>query len=351
MRHGLAWMNRIDRFPGIHVLTWLLLMCGCMLGAEPKGYYQNVMGLTGAVLRTALNTIIKTGHSPVTYDEARIALTVTDQDPANASRVILLYSGESKHGVNDWLNNNSTDGWNREHVWPNSLGIDNHVRAYPDLFNLRACDEQVNSERGNLPFDESSPGGAGYAKPAHQEAPLCTRDGDSWEPPASMKGDLARALFYMDLRYEGTSGEPNLRLTDDLALINNNAAYMGRLSTLLVWHFLDPVDAGERLRNDRVQAEQGNRNPFVDRPEWVEAIFGPVFQLRISRSGNQVQIRWPAQIQTSMSVIETSLSLGSSASWTPVTGAFSVEGVWNLRSLPVTPAPRFYRLKLMEKSG
>lgn len=328
-----------------------LCLAGVLQAAEPPAYYQAARGLTGTALRTAVNTIIKTGHVPVTYDEARTSLRITDRDPANSARVILLYTGESKHGVNDWLNNNSADGWNREHVWPNSLGIDDHVRAYPDLMNLRPCDEQVNNDRGNLPFDESDPAASGYQKPAHAEAPACSQDSNSWEPPTSMKGDIARALFYMDLRYEGANGEPNLQLTDNLSLINNNASYMGKLSTLLVWHFLDPVDAEERSRNDRVQAEQGNRNPFVDRPEWVEAIYGPVFQLRVERVGTQIKIRWPALIPSTLGIVETSASASPGASWQPLTGTVTVEGTWNVRLLPLTKPPRFYRLKLMEKSG
>ena len=332
------------------ILAYLLIGVS-LWSAEPPNYYQNAAGLTGAALRTALNTIIKTGHSPVTYDEARYALAATDQDPADSNRLILIYSWESKHANNDWINNNSTDGWNREHLWPNSLGIDGNSRAYPDLFNLRPCDEQVNGDRANMVFDESSPGTTGYQKPANAEATNCTQDSDSWEPPSSMKGDIARSLFYMDVRYEGASNEPDLKLTDNLNLINNNAAYIGRLSTLLVWHFLDPVDDKERLRNDRVQTQQGNRNPFIDHPEWVEAIFGPVFQITLQRAGANVQLRWPAQIQDTMSLIEMSSSLSPNASWTKLTGTPSLDGIWRLRTLPLSSKVRFYRLKLTDING
>ena len=100
------------------------------------------------------------------------------------------------------------------------------------------------------------------------------------------KGDIARALFYAAIRYEGgTHGslgiaEPDLILTDNLGLIaasntgsNESAAYMGRLATLLVWHLDDPVDEFERRRNGVVASFQGNRNPFVDHPEWVACAF------------------------------------------------------------------------------
>jgi hypothetical protein len=98
------------------------------------------------------------------------------------------------------------------------------------------------------------------------------------------RGDVARALFYLDVRYDGSdhqdgSEEPDLILTDDRALIvsdNTNPqdpAYMGVLSTLLEWHDQDPPDDVERARNEVVFAAQGNRNPFIDHPEWVRCVF------------------------------------------------------------------------------
>ncbi|PKM09117.1 MAG: endonuclease I, partial [Gammaproteobacteria bacterium HGW-Gammaproteobacteria-5] len=99
-----------------------------------------------------------------------------------------------------------------------------------------------------------------------------------------LKGNVARGILYMDVRYEGgingVSGvaEPDLRLTDDLSLVvntggNASVAYMGRLSTLLNWHQQDPVNTAEVLRNDMIQTFQGNRNPFVDHPEWVACVY------------------------------------------------------------------------------
>ena len=101
------------------------------------------------------------------------------------------------------------------------------------------------------------------------------------------RGDIARAQFYLDVRYEGGShggtgaSEPDLVLTDNQALIaasqtgsNESLAYMGELSVLLQWHVEDPVDEFERRRNDVVYSYQGNRNPFVDHPEWVGCIYG-----------------------------------------------------------------------------
>ena len=98
------------------------------------------------------------------------------------------------------------------------------------------------------------------------------------------KGDIARATLYMDLRYEGgvnASGvvEPDLVATDEPGLIQTTGmnttglAYTGLLSILIEWHTLDPPDEREQLRNAIVFSFQGNRNPFVDHPEWVSCIY------------------------------------------------------------------------------
>ena len=102
-----------------------------------------------------------------------------------------------------------------------------------------------------------------------------------FEPRDAIKGDIARILFYMDVRYEGDqTKEPDLRLVEALprdlrrGVDRNGNGYFSNISTLLKWHEQDPVDEMERRRQDRVFEIQGNRNPFIDHPEWV----GPVFQ-------------------------------------------------------------------------
>ena len=104
----------------------------------------------------------------------------------------------------------------------------------------------------------------------------------TWEVWSKRRGDIARALFYMDVRYEGDSHtvtgrtEPQLILTNDVELIvaaasNTQTAYMGRLDTLIQWHKEDPVDDVERWRNDVIEFYQGNRNPFIDHPSTSNA--------------------------------------------------------------------------------
>ena len=105
-----------------------------------------------------------------------------------------------------------------------------------------------------------------------------------WQTWSKLKGNVARALLYMDVRYEGGmhgvtgAAEPDLRLTDNIGLItttsgNVGVAYMGLLAVLLRWHAADPVTEAERLRNEAIFSYQGNRNPFVDHPEWVACVY------------------------------------------------------------------------------
>jgi hypothetical protein len=133
------------------------------------------------------------------------------------------------------------------------------------------CDADVNGARGNLIFDVSGAADGGIVNPAHPEAPLCTRDNDSWQPLPAQRGDVARALFYMATRYDGRDAG-----TTDLAVAGTSpgASQMANLDALLAWHAADPPDAIEMARNDLIfSTYQHNRNPFIDHPEWVSAIW------------------------------------------------------------------------------
>lgn len=222
-------------------------------------YYANANGLTGAALKTALHNIIKV-QTKITYSQVTEALKDTDEDPNNPNNVILLYKGTSQAkstfggGANDW---------NREHVWAQSHGnFGTSVGPGTDIHHLRPTDASVNSSRGNKDFDN---GGT-----AHNECTECKFDGDSWEPPNRVKGDIARMLMYMAVRYEG-NGEIDLELVN---YTGTSGAFHGKLSTLLQWHAQDPVDAFEMRRNNVIYEKyQGNRNPFIDHPEYAAMIW------------------------------------------------------------------------------
>ncbi len=265
-------------------------------GAQ-TGYYAGVVTSSGSALRSSLHPIID-DHTRIPYTASTTdtwdVLNIADQDPLNTGKILDIYKNASytkSAGGNNF--------YNREHTWPNSLGFGSDGStnyAYTDLHMLMASDISYNSTRGNKPYDNCSSSCTELPTAAYngQGGGTGVYPGNSnWSSSSvfqvwsKLKGNVARAMFYMDLRYEGgthgASGaaEPDLRLTDTLSLVvgtggNASVGYMGKLSTLILWHQQDPVDAAEVLRNEVIQTYQGNRNPFIDHPEWVACIYQSV---------------------------------------------------------------------------
>jgi endonuclease I len=233
---------------------WVLALTvgSACLADPPHGYYSSATGKTGQALRQALHDIID-DHRVIKYSsknpDTADALAELDADPNNPNSVILIYSRRSE-AISNF---GTSSGWNREHLWCNSYGIDKRGPAYSDLHNLKPADASVNSARSNKIFDTSDTRDAKYQKPGHPEAKLTSEDTDSWEPPTNVRGEIARASFYMDVRYSGDkSNENDLQLTNDLSAISSDTVFFAKLDTLLEWHIADPVDAAERVRNDLV---------------------------------------------------------------------------------------------------
>ncbi|MDI2587546.1 endonuclease [Psychrobacillus sp. NEAU-3TGS] len=229
-------------------------------GSPVDDYYKDAFGKEGQALKAALHEIID-DHTQLSYDQVWEALKETDEDPNNKNNVILFYSGVSRSKNS---NGGNVGQWNREHTWAKSHG-DFGTSKGPgtDIHHLRATDVQVNSARGNLDFDNGGSPVNGCNG--------CLKTSNSFEPPNRVKGDVARILFYMATRYE-KGDKVDLELNEKLN--NGKNPYHGKLSVLLQWHLQDPVDEVERNRNNIIQKWQGNRNPFIDHPEWVQLIWG-----------------------------------------------------------------------------
>lgn len=204
-------------------------------------YYDGTSGLTGNALLLALRDIINDGFVGVSYDAARYILDDSDADPDIDGNVILLYTGNSVSGAWD-----GGTTWNREHIWPQSLlGVSaGGVNAASDLQNLKPTNPSVNSSRGNKYFDN-------------------TTTSASYAPRNEVRGDIARILLYMVVKYS------QYTLVDTTP----TTYQMAKLSTLLQWCDLDPVDAFERNRNEVIYSYQHNRNPFIDYPAFVDLIW------------------------------------------------------------------------------
>ncbi len=252
------------------------------------GYYGSVIATSATSLRASLHPVID-DHTKIPYSASTRdtwdVLEKADEDPLNATRILDVYKNASYAKVS--AGNNF---YNKEHTWPKSLGFPNDGATnypYSDTHMLMLSDIGHNSARGSLAFGTCTSGEA-FATLAYygQGGPGFNnlRCGSYWQVWSKLRGNVARALLYMDIRYEGgTHGvtgvaEPDLRLTDNASLItasgsNASVAYMGLLATLLQWHQQDPVDEREQLRNEVIHLEQGNRNPFVDHPEWVACLY------------------------------------------------------------------------------
>ena len=171
----------------------LLAGLNTCLADPPKNYYYTATDKTGRAFRSALHDIID-DHRVIRYSsknpDTADALAKLDTDPDNPSNVILIYSRRSE-AISNF---GTSSGWNREHLWCNSYGIDKRGPAYSDLHNLRPADASVNSARSNKIFDTSDTRDAKYQKPGHPEAELTSEDSDSWEPPADVRGDVRLQL-------------------------------------------------------------------------------------------------------------------------------------------------------------
>jgi len=223
-------------------------------------YYAPAIGRTGSALKTSLHDIID-DNTRLSYDAVWTALKDTDQDPNNTANVIELYTGRSIAKSN---NGGSLGQWNREHVWAQSRGgFTTSAGPGTDLHHLRAEDVTVNGTRANKDFDNGGSAVSGCTD--------CWTDADSFEPRDAVKGDVARMLLYMAVRYSGDDGFHDLEMS---TVVGSAVPRLGDLDVLLQWNAGDPVDAFEMRRNDRIHAQwQGNRNPFIDHPEWAAAIW------------------------------------------------------------------------------
>lgn len=274
------------------------------VAAGTSGYYSHVNTSSASQLRCSLHQTIR-GHTAYPYSGGTTntwtILEIADEDPNNAGRILDVYRNRSYAKGSERAGTGTGITYNREHTWPNSLGFGSATgdlglpySPYTDTHMLYLSDTGYNADRGNKPYatcTQSSGcserateanngfGGGSGTYPGNGNW-FKGPDGNSgsFETWGHRKGDIARAVLYMAIRYEGGDdpntgqSEPDLELTDDrskIVITSASPAYMGLLSTLLAWHQADPPDAGERERNEVIYSFQGNRNPFIDHPEWA----------------------------------------------------------------------------------
>lgn len=253
-----------------------------LFAAVPSGYYSTATG-SGATLKTQLYNIIR-NHTALSYDDLWTAFQTTDAK-ANG-KVWDMYSDvpggtppyEYTFGSAQCGNySNEGDCFNREHSMPASWFSD-AAPMYTDLFHLYPTDGYVNNRRGSFPFGEV--GTVTYTSLNGSKVGASNYPGYSgtvFEPIDEYKGDFARSYFYMATRYENLIGGWYVNSSEANAVLQNNSFPVFEpwfLNMLAEWHVQDPVSAKETARNDAVYSLQGNRNPYIDNPQYVYSVWG-----------------------------------------------------------------------------
>lgn len=250
------------------LLPFYLLILSLSVSAQIPNYYNDVnVNLSGTALKDALATkIISSHHTFLSYTPGVWdALKQTDLDPTDTSKVLLIYGWNDADSdiTNDRTRGKDVHGggsgvWNREHVYSKSLASPNlgTTGAGADAHNLRPADAQRNSSRSNRKF------AAGSGTPSYITAQGHWYPGDEW------KGDVARMMMYMYLRYG------NQTLPTGVAVGPTVATDVNMVQLLLQWNAEDPVSDLEKQRNPVLEQLQGNRNPFIDNPAFATQIWG-----------------------------------------------------------------------------
>ncbi|WP_026705171.1 endonuclease [Flavobacterium soli] len=243
---------------------------GIVSSTVPEGYYESLEGKAGDVLKQAIQDIIANpavvrAHN---YGDVFEMLKIADQNPLNSNQIWMMYKEQPRSKLLIQDTGSGAGKWNREHIYPQSRGgfsnatsdtpdgmnvweatsADMIIHGHADAHHIRAEDAQENSSRNNKDFGLTDYNG------------FAGNQG-SW------KGDVARAVFYMAIRYNG------------LEVVNGNPAdttvgELGDLATLLMWNTADPSDDFEMNRNNYIYTWQFNRNPFIDYPNLADYIWG-----------------------------------------------------------------------------
>jgi endonuclease I len=228
-------------------------------GGDLGKYYATAQGKEGADLLRALHLIIRTGHVDRGYAQARDEMFSDVDDLDNDNTIDDLFTGK-EFGPITGRKDAYDRGMNTEHTWPQSKGATGIAQS--DLHHLRPAEIRTNEKRGSHPYGDVVTTEWAVGEGARQARLGVDALGETvFEPRADMKGDIARGLLYFYTRYAQSR-------TSAFTLEN----FRHELPTLLRWNKADPVTEAEVRRNDEIQKVQGNRNPFVDHPEFIDAI-------------------------------------------------------------------------------
>lgn len=275
-------------------LSWLVFFVAqSSLQAQiPAGYYNTATG-SGYTLKTQLHNIIKNGHTARQYCQLWTDFQSTDKRPDD--KVWDMYSNCNFTFGTDQDNGSGGTAecqkYNREHTFPQSWFGSNisSCQSSPvlatDLLMVYPTDKYVNAQRGNLPYGNVATANQTYSNGGKRGSSSVSIPGYSgmvFEPANEYKGDLARTFFYVATRYQDQIAAWQNNSNESNATLNGTSDQvfeLWQLQILYQWHIQDPVSTKETNRNNAVYTIQGNRNPFIDHPEWVANIWGSALGL------------------------------------------------------------------------
>lgn len=264
----------------------------------PSGYYNSASGLSCADLKTALKTIISTGN-PQSYNDLWSQYLITDIKPrevgsGSANVIWDIYSdipgpandpynftpGTGPGGQQDQGSGGGSEGqyYNREHSVPLSWfnGSTGSSGPATDYLHIFPADKAMNGKRANYPYGEvSSPSYTGMNGSKLGSSATAGITGTVFEPIDSFKGDVARAFLYFVTRYQNnmSSYASNADASQSFAGNTFPSVTIPFLQMMIRWHNLDPVSRKEEIRNNGAYSFQGNRNPYIDHPEYVGMVW------------------------------------------------------------------------------
>lgn len=246
-------------------------------------YYSPITATGGNALLGQVHDLITTTHKKYTsYDDCKNPAYVKQTDPGTGGALMEFYA---QANLSSTWQSGATGTWNREHVWCQSLsnGLWGTSGGGADLHHIRPTESRVNSARGNNKYGEVSTKTEVWYRDASGTSIALAgyNSGGVFEPKDSVKGDVARIVMYVYTHYNTyanvygtTNGSGSyfgtLKFTNIMSASSESAA----ISMLLDWNKKDPVDQIELTRNEAVYAIQGNRNPFIDNPDYADAIWG-----------------------------------------------------------------------------
>lgn len=302
----------------------------------PPGYYDAVGGLTCSSLKTSLYNIIKpvAANPNPTYTGLWSAYYLSDDRPNDAATKTTVWDvytdnpsgSECEFTFGSPFQDKGTLGtaecqrYNREHSFPQSWfgGAVEPMRS--DMFIVFPSDKYVNGQRGNLPYgvvttpNYTSNNGSKRGANTY----LTEYTGTAFEPINAYKGDLARSTFYVATAYENliSSWQANSNANDVL----NGSSYQTfdnwYLKLLYQWHLQDPVSTKEIDRNNDIYMMQGNRNPYIDHPEYVALVWQctgalpvTIVDLTAQKNNEFVLLKWYATYETNFKKFEIERSI------------------------------------------